>query len=301
MSYTISGLTQYIEVNKDPILRDVVFSNTQMKNASIPSFRKQLGVKTSEKLSYLDVNPVLQAVSGCGFNPQGGAEFTEKTVETAQVKINEEYCIEDLLNRWTAYTVRIGADDQAMPFEAEIVNEIILKVQRQIETEVWQGVKSGSSFVDGLITLAQNDASTITGETATGASAYEAIMTAYNLIPEEIVDEAVIYCSASIFREYCNDLVNKNLFNYSGENGQLEEMWIPASNVRVKKVYGLNGSNYIYATVPENVVYATDFLSNKEELKAWYSDDSDTYRLKMRFNFGIQTLFSDLCVLVEKK
>jgi hypothetical protein len=78
-------------------------------------------------------------------------------------------------------------------------------------------------------------------------------------------------------------------------------MFVPGADVKVRKTYGLTGSNYIYATVPENMVYATDFVNNKEEIKGWYSDDDDVYRMKSRFNFGVNTLFPDAVVLVEKK
>ena len=74
-------------------------------------------------------------------------------------------------------------------------------------------------------------------------------------------------------------------------------MFIPGTDVKVRKTYGLTGSDKIYATVWENMVYGTDFINNKEELKGWYSDDDDVYRMKARFNFGVATLFPDAVVL----
>lgn len=303
MSYTVSGLTNYIEVNKDVILRDAILGSG-IKGETIPMMRKQLGVKTSERLNYLDVTPVLQAVSGCGFSAQGSTVFSERDITTAQAKVNDEWCIETLLGKFTEYEVRVGANDQAMPFEAEITDQIVKGINKEVEKEVWQGNTTGTSLVDGLITLATgaDSASTITGQTASGATAYAAIKQAYMALPEEIVDEAVIFVSPAIFREYVQDLVNANLYHYDPAfNGELTEMWIPGTDVKVRKTYGLTGSNYIYATVPENMVYATDFVNNKEELKGWYSDDDDVYRIKVRFNFGVATLFPDAVVLIEKQ
>ena len=78
-------------------------------------------------------------------------------------------------------------------------------------------------------------------------------------------------------------------------------MFIPASNVKVKKVGALAGSNYIYASTYKNMVYGCDLVDSKEEIKAWFSDDNDTYRVKTRWNAGVMTYYPDMVVLVEKK
>ena len=91
-----------------------------------------------------------------------------------------------------------------------------------------------------------------------------------------------------------------NLYHYPSDSND-EEMYIPASNVKVRKTYGLKGSAYLYASTYENMVYAADLLNAKEELKVWFSDDNDVTRLKVRFNFGVKTLFPDAVVVVEKK
>ena len=299
MSYTVSGLTNYIEVNKDVILRDAILGSG-IKGETIPMMRKQLGVKTSERLNYLDVEPELQAVSGCGFSAQGSTVFSERDITTAQAKVNDEWCIEDLLGKFTEYEVRVGANDQAMPFEAEIVDQIVKGVNKKVEMQVWQGNTTGTSLINGLLTIAEgaDSASTIVVTGATGASAYDRIKGVYMAIPEEIVDEAVIFVSPALFREYVQNLVSANLYHYDPAfSGELTEIFIPGASVKVRKTYGLTGSDKIYATVPENMVYATDFVNNKEELKGWYSDDDDVYRIKVRFNFGVATLFPDAVVI----
>lgn len=306
MSYTVSGLTNYIEVNKEVILKDAILGSG-IKGETIPMLRKQLGVKTSERLNYLDVTPKIQSVTGCGFSAQGSTVFSERDINTAQAKINDEWCKEDLLGKFAEYKVRIGANDQEMPFEAEIVDQIVKGVNKQVEEQIWVGDTSDSArtdLINGFVTIAlgADSASTITGQTSVGATAYAAIKQAYMAIPERWVDDAVIFVSPAIFREYVQDLVTANLFHYDPAfSGELTEMFVPGSDVKVRKTYGLTGSNYIYASVPENMVYGADLLEGKEEVKGWYSDDNDMYRLKMRFNFGVNTLYPDAVVLVEKK
>ena len=303
MSYNVSGLTNYIETNKEVILKDAILGSG-IKGETIPMLRKQLGIKTSERLNYLDVTPTIQPVTGCGFSAQGSTVFSERDIETAQAKVNDEWCIEDLLKKFTEYKVRVGANDQEMPYEAEIVDQIVKGVQKDIERQIWVGDKTNSDLINGFVTIANgaDSASTITGETAVGASAYDAIKQAYMLIPEAWIDEATIFVSPAVFREYVQDLVSANLFHYDPNfDGELEEMWLAGSSVKVRKTYGLTGSNYIYASVADNMVYGADLLDGKEEVKGWYSDDDDMYRLKMRWNFGVNTLYPDAVVLVEKK
>lgn len=303
MGYNVSGLTNYIETNKEVILKDAILGSG-IKGETIPMLRKQLGVKTSERLNYLDVTPTIQPVTGCGFSAQGSTVFSERDIETAQAKVNDEWCIEDLLKKFTEYKVRIGANEQEMPYEAEITDQIVKGVQKDIERQIWVGNKSSDDLINGFVTIAlgADSASTITGETAVGASAYAAIKQAYMAIPEKWVDEAVIFVSPAIFRQYVQDLVDANLYHYDPSfSGELTEMFIPGSDVKVRKTFGLTGDNHIYASVPENMVYATDFENNKEEVDGWYSKDDDVYRLKMRFNFGVNTLYPDAVVVVEKK
>lgn len=301
MAYNVSALTAYVAENKDVLVRDIVLGGEG--GFTVEKLRKQLGVKTSERLHPMNVSTTLQEVSGCGFSAEGSTEISERLVETAQAKVNDEWCEEDLLGKFAEYTVDIQAGKEKLPFEAEIMGQVVRNINKEVERQIWVGNKSNNDLIDGFVTIAQgaDSASTITGQTASGASAYEAVKDTLALIPEEILDEAVIFVSPAVFREYIQDLVAANLYHYDPANGDWEEMFIPGSNVKVRKTFGLKGSNYIYASTYDNMVYAADLINAKEELKVWFSDDNDVTRMKVRFNFGVQTLFPDAVVLVEKQ
>ena len=301
MAYSVSALTAYVEENKDVLLRDIVLGGEG--GFTVPKLRYQLGVKTTERLHPMNVSTTLQEASGCGFSAEGSTEISERLVETAQVKVNDEWCEEDLLGKFAEYTVDIQAGKEKLPFESEIMGQVVRNINKEVERQIWVGDKGNGDLIDGFVTIAQNadSASTITGQTESGATAYEAVKDTLALIPEEILDEAVIFVSPAVFREYIQDLVAANLYHYDPANGDWEEMFIPGSNVKVRKTFGLKGSNYIYASTYDNMVYAADLINAKEELKVWFSDDNDVTRMKVRFNFGVQTLFPDAVVLVEKQ
>lgn len=297
--YDVNSLTKYVEENKEVLIKDIVLGSDEGGNV-IPMLSKQLGIKTSERLHPLKVSAELQEATSCGFTPKGSTVISERVLETGQFKVNDEYCPEDLLGKFAEYKVRVGANEGELPFEAEITNELVNSINEQMEKNIWQSRKDEGGIIDGFIYKAQTDGETIRATYAAGTSAYEAIKVALKNIPEDIIDKAVIFVSPAMFREYLQDLVAANLYHYDPANGANDEFYIPGSNVKVKKASGMKGRTEIYATAPENMVYGADMIDNKEEVKVWFSNDADLYRVKVRFNAGVQTIFPDLVVLVEK-
>ena len=286
MAYNVSALGTYVQENKDIILKDIVFGGEY--GNTIPLMTKQLGIKTTEKIHPSTLEAVLQDVSGeCGFNPQGDLNISERSITTSQKKVNMEFCLEKLLGKFAEYKVRVGANEDALPFEAEIIDGLVKSINKQVEKGVWTDLITN--------TTAQL---TVSGE----GTAYERVMAVYMALPEAILEDAVIFVSPATFREYVKDLVDKNFYHYNPADGDLEEIFIPGSGVKVRKAKGLaeQTDDVIFGTSPKNMIYGTDFMDNKEEIKAWFSDDNDTYRIKVRFNYGANVAFPDLVVGSKK-
>lgn len=279
MAYNVDALSAYVAENKDVILRDIVFGGEY--GNTVPLMTKELGVKGTAKIHPSTIEAVLQEVNGaCGFTPQGELEIAEVTIETKNVKVNTEFCADKLIGKFAEYKVRVGANQDALPFEAEIVEGLVKDINRQIEEGVWAQLGK----IDGT-----DDA------TLSGATAYDKVMEVYMAMDERILEDGMIFVSPAIFRAYVNELVSKNLYHYNPAEGDLNEIFIPGSGVKVRKARGIKG-NTIYGTSPKNIVYATDFMGNAEEVKVWYSDDADAYRVKVRFNYGAAFAFPNLTV-----
>ena len=286
MAYNVSALGTYVQENKDIILKDIVFGGEY--GNTIPLMTKQLGIKTTEKIHPSTLEAVLQDVSGeCGFNPQGDLNISERSITTSQKKVNMEFCLEKLLGKFAEYKVRVGANPDALPFEAEIIDGLVKSINKQVEKGVWTDLITNT---DAQLTVA-----------STG-TAYERVMAVYMALPEAILEDAVIFVSPATFREYVKDLVDKNFYHYNPADGDLEEIFIPGSGVKVRKAKGLaeQTDDVIFGTSPKNMIYGTDFMDNKEEVKVWFSDDNDTYRIKVRFNYGANVAFPDLVVGSKK-
>lgn len=295
--YNVSGLTDYVEINKDVLIRDLVLGFNE--GDTIAKMGKQMGVKGSEVLNYLNVDPVLQAGKGCGFNASGSTDFSERKVDTKILKVNDEWCNDDLLGKYTEYVVKYGANKNAeeFGFEKEILDGIGRGINKKMEKIVWAG--DNSLGITGLLGLASGaDSASTINVTLTGASVYDDVKAVIMAIPEEILDNAVVFISPAKFRSLVFELLEKNNFHIAPEEIEKGEFYFPGTTIPVHKTFGLSGEEkQIYATTWENMVYACDMMSDREEYRVWFSDDDDVHRLKIKFNMGVTTLFPDAVVL----
>ena len=299
--YTTTALTAYVEENKDELFRKLILAGD---TASL--IRKQLGVKTKERLHIFDYDAVLQDGRGCGFNASGATNISEREIETAIFKVNDSWCPDDLLGKYAEYLVSIGATEENFPFEAYIMDGLVRGIDKQMEKLIWQGNKSdtgATDLIDGFVTIAENadSASTISASTASGANVYDMIIAGYKLVPEEILDKAVAFVSPANFRDLMLYLVENFKYNATLMNAETREVVIPGTDLKVHKTIGLTGVNdKVYIADPQNMVLGADLLSNMEEVKVWFSDDDDVFKVKVKWNTGVNTIFPDEVVLVSK-
>lgn len=303
MGYTVTGLTQYVETNKDVLIKNLVLG--LQRGDTIRNCRKQLGIKTKERLNYLDVDPVLQDGSNCGFSASGSTAFSERDIETAQFKAQDQYCDKDLLNKFTQYAVKISADKDAsdMPFEAEIMNEIVEKINEKMEKLVWQGDKTGNSdLIDGFLTIALNadSASTITVTGSSATSMYARVQATIMAIPEEWLDKAVVFMSPASYRKLLFELVEKNLYHFPvGAEIEDKDVYFPGSEVRIHKTLGLKGVDMFYTSIWDNMVYGADLENDQEKIRFWYDDNSELYKYSIHWNAGVSTLYPDAVIVSD--
>lgn len=296
-SFNVSGLTDYVKTEKDVLIRSAVLGSTP--NYTLDKVSKMFDVKTKARVNMLDVTPVLQDGKGCGFSASGSTEFSEREVETAIFKVNDEYCPDDLLGKSLENEVAIAAGKERLPFEREITSEITKGIADQVEELIWQGDKSDGDLIDGFLTQAAgaDSAATINVTGSSATSVYNQIKAVYMAIPEEILENAFIAVSPAMFRQYIQELVEKNFYHYDPANGAIDEIFFPGADIKVVKIKGLAGSNKIYASTWKNLVAGMDMMNDAEEFKLWFSDDADLFRLKVRFNLGVVTRYPDAVVL----
>ena len=298
MAFVVSSLSDYVQNNREIILKDIVLGADSISRMTI-----QPGVKKSADLNFLLVEPALQSGASCGWNASGNATFTARTITTAAIKVNMAFCKKTLLGKWTEYVVRFGANNEEFPFEEYIINGVIDGIKKQMEKLVWQGDTSNSDLIDGLLKIINAASGTVKETISSGASAYAAIYQVFMAIPTEILDkeDLAINVSPLVYRAFCKELTDMNMFHYTAD-GSKTEVILPGTSCQVRMVKGLADSvghkeRKIVATFDKNLVYGCDMLDDAEEVKAWYSEDADEHRIRVDFNAGVQIAFPDLCVL----
>lgn len=297
MGYNVTGLPAYVEQHKSDLLYQVVFGGNTIRRMA-----KQTGVKGTSTINLLSTDIPLQDGAGCGFTPQGEAKFTQRQIVTKRIKIDSEFCPDILVGKYNEYLVRVNAHQTDLPFEEEIMASIIDGIRVQMEGNVWKGDTASSSALnlfDGLLKVLDNAEGVIKKEVQ-GDSAFDAIKAVYMAIPEHLLSKpnVKINVSPAVYRQFLLEMVEKNLYHYSGaQNEYPTEFVFPGTNVAVALAEGLAGTQKIVAAQDSNLVYGCDMEGDMEDLKLWFSDDNDVFRVKGKWNAGVNVAFPDEVVL----
>lgn len=300
MAYNLSELTAYVQENRDVIIRNAVLGNGGIRNR----MSIQTGIKTKEKLHPFEVNPIFQDGRGCGFSAQGEAKISERELETGIVKVNMEFCPDDLLGKYAEYLVKISATADELPFEQYIIDGVVTAINEGIEKMMFLGDKASEDHVlkhiDGLVKILKAEEDVTDVAIVAGQTAYQGILSVYMAMPEEVINKgAEILVSPAIFRAFMQDMVKANLFHYNPNEGTVDSFILPGTDVVVRKEVGLTGSLNVIGTYPKNLYYGTDLENATEDVKVWFSDDDDNYKLKVKWNSGVQVAFPQDVVLGE--
>lgn len=278
-----TALSAYVEEQRLPLIKRAILGAN-----SLGMINRQSGVKGVAALNLISTDPVIADASECGFDKAGTSELSQRMLETKPLKVNMEFCEKTLKNTWAEYNLRWIAEDKAIPFEEYITSEIADKVAAKVEKYLWMG-DSGLSL-SGLTTFAVEDGG-IEVAVATGTSAYDIIKDVYMAIPEQLLDKAVIFVPVTLFREFMQNLVEKNYFHYDPQNQNFDSFLFPGTNVRVQKVNGLE--DYVIAADPQNLFFGFDIADAPETFDIWYSKDDRVERLAVEWNQGAQIAYPD--------
>ena len=187
MAFNVSTLPAYVQDNKDLLLKNFALVGGTRSRISI-----QTGVKHSAHLNFMEVAPTLQDGAGCAFTNAGEVSLTQRTIETAAIKINLDLCPKTLRGKYAEYLIQMNAAEHELPFEAYIMEGVTNVLAKKIETLMWQGDKSKSAdanlkWVDGFLKIAEGE-SEVKDVTITTDSIYGAIAKVYAELPDEVIE-----------------------------------------------------------------------------------------------------------------
>lgn len=306
MAFNVTGLTNYTnELSTELVVRSLFGSKTAAVLQA--AGQVQVGVKSAEALNILSSDVFFQA-DGCGYTASGNTTFSQRVITVGKIKIEETLCPKTLEAKWLQTQMAPGSPE-SVPFEEQIGQEKASRIAKLLEISMWQGdIASGNTNpntnrFDGFTKIIDAaSASTVSGNTSaataiTVGNVEDLIDNMYNVIPADIADadDLVLFVGIDTFKKYTTALRASNLFHYAADSEGMEIM-IPATNVKMIAVGGLNGTNRMFLGRLTNFFVGTDLANEEEEYRFWYSQDNDEVRFRATMKYGVQIAFPDQLV-----
>jgi hypothetical protein len=306
MAFNVTGLTNYTnELSTELVVRSLFGSKTAAVLQA--AGQVQVGVKSAEALNILSSDVFFQA-DGCGYTASGNTTFSQRVITVGKIKIEETLCPKTLEAKWMQTQMAPG-NSESVPFEEQIGQEKASRIAKLLEVSMWQGDTATSNTnpntnrFDGFNKIIDAaSATTVSGNTSsataiTTANVEDLIDNMYNAAPADIADadDLVLFVGIDTFKKYTTALRASNLFHYVADSEGMEIL-IPATNVKMIAVGGLNGTNRMFLSRLSNMFVGTDLANEEEEYRFWYSQDNDEVRFRATMKYGVQIAFPDQLV-----
>jgi hypothetical protein len=306
MAFNVSALANYTNEQSTELVLKSLFGS---KTASIlqAAGQVQVGVKSAEALNILTSDLWFQT-DGCGYTASGNTTFSQRNITVGKIKVEETLCPKTLEAKWMQTQMAAGSPT-SVPFEEQIGQDKANNIAKLLEIAMWQGdtattnTNPNTNKFDGFIKLIDAaSASTVAGNTSsatsiTTANVEDLIDNIYNVVPADISDasDLVLFVGIDTFKKYSTALRASNLFHYAADSEGMEIM-IPATNVKMIAVGGLNGTNRMFLARLSNLFVGTDLANEEEDYRFWYSQDNDEVRFRASMKYGVQFAFPDQIV-----
>jgi hypothetical protein len=308
MSFTVTGLVDYVKENDDDILQAAILGADTIKNGGISI---QAGIKNAEKLLLLDQTAPFQSNTGCGFNASGSTTFTNVTLTVANLKVEQVWCPQDIEKKFIGQKL-IGSTHESLPFEAIIMKSVTDNISGQLEQVLWQGDTTDAFDVnlkrfDGFLKAidAGSPISATTTAAVTKANVIGIMDEIYELIPDALNNNPSkkmrAFTGWGNFKKLILALRDENNFHFDAGNAQSTgKLVMPGTGLEVMAVNGLNNiaggsasyDDRIICTYPENLYYGTDMANEEEDARVWYSQDDDNIKASLKWKSGVAVAYT---------
>jgi len=311
MALSLGTLANYTKQLIEPLLTSAVIgAKTQQLimdgGIVIPK------AKSAVQIPLMDTDAVFQA-DDCGYSPSGTTTFTQRTITVGKIQVSETICVKNFEAKFTQEALRAGSNyttfENAQFLEAYLAKKNA-RIAAQIETAIWQGDITGSGGAnltkfDGLIKLidagspVDGNVSGFTGvatiSTISASNVIAATEGIYKAVPAEVMakGDVKIFCGYDWYRLLILAYREKNMFSYNPQDVNAQSFILPATNIEVVPVNGLNGTGDAYAISLSNMALAVDLENEESNYRVWYSEDNDEIRTKVSFKVGVNVGFTN--------
>ena len=307
--WDVSDLGVYVDEQSPDVMQDLINSGNIKSRINVMT-----GVKGSERIKLINSQPTLQAASACGWTPEGGMILTNETISTVRVKIQEEYCNEDLNDVWAQMMNVAGANaqDETPPNFADAM--LVYYQQRAQELDenlIMNG--DTTSLIDslahynGFVKRWNADANvnvayvSSPATTITKANGFDVLKDVYNQTPtivkrhKDTVGYEIV-CGYEVARacidQVWDDKDYSSQFTVTEANGEIS-FTLPTTNVTVRSYPQLDGTNHVFGLCYKYMFYGTDLENDRDGFKWKYSDFDELLRFGVKWRSGIAYVFPE--------
>ncbi len=302
-------LIAWIDENRDDLETRLV-----EEARSVRLMKTVQGIKGTQQLNDIDTDVTWQSGNSCGFNPSGDDTFGKKDITVGNIKVEKEYCNEELIGFWPQTKLKPGAANELteLPFEQVILDDMLKKNAMIVDEAVWQSdtasLDPNLNKFDGLIKQLEADVNVTNlnpgGEASiTNSNAVEIFKDAYDVVPAKIASDERFAFGAGwdIIRKIMRNIGDANLYHYKIEDlvegkKKVIAVIIPGTETKVYYMPGLTGVGKFVSGLfgaDGRVIVGTDQESDWTKIQTGYDERLESLWYRMRFRLGTTYRFSE--------
>jgi hypothetical protein len=325
MAFLVTGLTAYTEQNEQLLVSASLFE-ARTQQMILSEGNVLTTVKSAETVNRMDTDVFFQDDSGCGYTPSGTTEYTQRTLTTSPIRVQETLCVKDLESKYLQKALPAGTTYDSFVFAQEYTARKAGKIAEALEVALWQATGSGYGGTNGLLNkfkgikqhISEAGGSVVnanvTGFYGAGApitgidtadKAKAAVLAVIKALPAGIKgkNDVRIFCGWDTYDLLIAKYVDLNLYHFnpgSTNSAPNAEFIVPGTSYKVIPVHGLSGTDDIYAFRMSNIFMGVDLVNEESSsFEIWYSQDDRNIKFSSSFRVGIQFAFPDEIVKFE--
>lgn len=292
MSYDVTNFQDFVNRENEFLTATLFAGGDTAKFA-----RFMGGIKGKSSVPHIGSSAILQA--GNCKTPSGDTDINEVFIEVKPFTVFEGFCQDDLQTKFPNMVLAPGSSNADSPsgWEEKIVETKVASIQETLELTYWQGDTVGTyTLFDGFIKLIDASGVAIDGNTGavaaltgiTKANVIDIVDAVYTASPAKVKrsGELVITVGDDVFDLYIAAQKAANLYHYDAEhdNGVLK---IGGSRGTLQRIYGLDGTDRIFAGRGSSFVVGSDVVEEENVMKVWYDETDDKLYMRTKGKAGV--------------
>lgn len=297
--FVVTNAANFVNADPTKTLMEVILDGKGTKDV----FSFETGVKYYKITPYLS-DAAVDVSNGLlsGGTGSGSTTIVDVSLGSSLLKIFETYTKGAIDKKVVGLLAKKGSDNSELPLSEFILAMKGKALHAKNENLIWQSTAGATTNIGAGVLQQCIDASGTSLTVAYAATAFSGLTDASILkivnafpakvaasLPELIDQTTILAMSPGQFQAYARAQygLNGTILNTNLKTGEvMTELQIPGTNVTAWSCVGLNGSNQMVLSRPENIIVAYDLESEDEEMNLLYNPFDFRHELSAQYKLG---------------